>query len=240
MERAFRACLGCFLMIGSAALVVDACGGRTVSEGGSGTTGSGQGGYAQGGSTGRGGGRAGSSGGATAGSAGAAGSSPCGNVGCPDIACGPGFYLVLEPGACCPVCKPITCDGPCMPIRCPSGSHPETPPGQCCPSCVPDPQDACKQGQLAYFSFRSQLIDKYNSVGCKVASDCTVVYESNRCVSSCGTAFPASLANSASQNLQSFADMNCATCPRMPPPPCPAPFVYCIQNVCTLGGPPPP
>jgi hypothetical protein len=123
---------------------------------------------------------------------------------------------------------------------CPSGSHPETPPGQCCPICVPDPVDTCAQGQKAYADFRMQLIQKYATAGCKTSADCTVVYEFNRCVASCGTAFPATLAASAEQNLRSFADGNCATCPPVVPPPCPAPFVYCIQNACVLGGPPPP
>jgi hypothetical protein len=127
-----------------------------------------------------------------------------------------------------------------MPVTCPSGTHLETPPGQCCPVCVKDPVDACKQGQQAYYAFRMQLIDKYNSVKCITANDCSVVYESNRCTQSCGTAFPRSLADSAQSNLKSFADTNCATCPPMPPPPCPAPFVYCIMGTCSVGGPPPP
>src|SRR5207237_1443415 len=161
---------------------------------------------------------------------------PCANVACPAIACGPGFVSAMEPGACCPVCKPIPCGG-CIVPTCPSGSHLETPSSACCPICRPDSADECRKGQEAYSEFRAQLIEKYNSVGCNTAMDCAVVYESNRCVSSCGTAFAVVIADSAEQNLRSFAESNCASCPPMPPPPCAPSFVYCTQGVCTVGGP---
>src|SRR6185369_8130178 len=135
--------------------------------------------------------------------------SPCANVACPAIACGPGFVSAMEPGTCCPICRP-------------------------------DSPDECRNGQQAYAEFRAQLIEKDNSIGCNTAMDCAVVYESNRCVSSCGTAFASAIADSAEQNLRSFAESNCASCPPIPLPPCPAPFVYCTQGVCTVGGPPPP
>src|SRR5256885_15599011 len=117
----YRVDAACVLTILAAAL--GACGGRTVSEGsgagGAGQTSSGQGG------------NAGSAAGGASGGGGAADASPCDNIGCPDIGCAPGYMSVLDPGACCPVCRPIPCDGPCMPIACPSGTHLETPPGQC-------------------------------------------------------------------------------------------------------------
>jgi|SRR5579859_2792306 len=275
MTRRYRAYVNCFLAIGTVALVIDACGGRTLTD----VRGQADGGQAGGGPSGAGGagpsgttigpsgttigpsgtmtvgpgptggpvtvtvtGQGGSFGGSgVGGAAGSGGSSGCGGVTCPPIKCMPGYIPVLDPGACCPVCRPAPCNGGACPvIMCPSGSHLEMQPGQCCPVCVRDPQVGCQQQQSAYFAFRQMLLDKYNSLGCQTAADCSVVYESNRCISSCGTAIPRTIADSYTQNLRSFADMTCTSCPPMPPPPCPAPFLYCIMNRCTLGGPPTP
>jgi hypothetical protein len=177
----------------------------------------------------------------TAGRAGTGGSSSCANVGCLAIACGPGFVSVFQPGACCPICQPVPCTGACVIPMCPSGTHLDNVPGMCCPTCVKDAPDSCTKGRQAYFDFRSQLLDKYNSIGCKTAKDCGLVYENNRCVSSCGTAFPISLADSAQQNLRTNAESNCSTCPATSTPPCVPAFAYCVEGRCTvLNGPPPP
>jgi hypothetical protein len=105
---------------------------------------------------------------------------------------------------------------------------------------VPDSADACNQGKKAYAEFRAQLIEKSNSLGCNTSMDCALVYEINRCVSNCGTAFAVAVGPSAEQSLRSFAETNCASCPPVLVPPCPPAFVYCTQGVCSLGGPPPP
>jgi hypothetical protein len=166
-----------------------------------------------------------------------AGGSMCTNVGCPAIGCGPGYISVIEPGACCPVCKPAPCNGACVAIACPKGAHLETPPGMCCPICVPDGPTACEQGQKAYAELRSMLLQKYQTLGCMRDADCGTVYESNRCASSCGTALPFAALSFFADNLRSFADSNCASCPPQPPPPCVPGFVTCQKGQCFFGGP---
>jgi hypothetical protein len=253
-----------FLVLGSVVIIVGSCGGRTLSEttrvqgdGGDTSTGQGGSGPSSGpgssststGPSGTGGGAGsggpsgsstGSGGSQTAGRGGAGGS--CFNVGCPDIACGPGYQFVLKPGACCPVCEPIQCNVACTMVPCPSGSHLEKDPNECCPKCVPDPTDTCKKGQQAYAELRQALIEKYNSMGCRLSRECTLVYESNRCGATCGTAFPVSLADSAQQNLRASAESNCATCPVMSTPPCVPLSAYCtpMGRCSTIAGPPPP
>jgi hypothetical protein len=250
------------LVLASAAIIIDSCGGRTLSESrsgqdggfdtssgqggsgpssgpGTGSTTTGQGGSGRAGS-GVGGSSTGSGGAQMAGRGGGAGA-PCSNFGCPDIGCGPGYTIVLKPGACCPSCEPIPCSGACAIFTCPSGTHLEKNPAECCPKCVPDPIDTCRKGQQAYAELRKQLIDKYNSIGCRTSRDCTIVYESNRCAPSCGTAFPVTYAESAQQNLRMSAESNCATCPLMGTPPCAPSSAYCVNGACTmLSGPPPP
>jgi len=62
----------------------------------------------------------------------------CGNVGCPTIACEPGFVELIGPGECCPRCVPIES---CEEIVCPMDFDlPECPPGS---MLVRDPADCC-------------------------------------------------------------------------------------------------
>lgn len=242
MPRGYQASCKLFGALCVTAVAAGSCGGRTLSDSiwsepggdagagrsGTGDTGSGRGG--------RGGGAAGSRGQTGgAGGSGAAGAPQCGKVACPDIGCGPGFMSILLAADCCPTCVPIPCGG-CPVISCASGSHLEQAPGMCCPTCVKDPPDACKNGQAAYSTFRMQLIEKYNSIGCKTPMDCAIVYETNRCVSGCGIALPVSVADSAQQNLRASADNNCSSCPPVPTPQCPAASVSCVQGTCSLGG----
>lgn len=141
---------------------------------------------------------------------------------CPDIGCGPGFRLVPDPNNCCGTCEPIPCPTvPCPGIACASGQHLEVPEGECCPVCVPDIFEACAAGQQAYRQLREQLLEKYSSLGCKSDWDCGVIWESNRCVATCGDPLPEAVIADAKQNLSSFAEMSCASCALIPFPPCP-------------------
>jgi hypothetical protein len=228
--------VGALVALGAAWLA--ACGGRLGDD--KGVTGSGGQGGGASGAAGQSGGSSGGQGGGSAGAAGAGmagqgGSSSCENTTC--AGCAPGFVSVPVPGACCPACQPVPCNGACAVPACPSDGHLETPPGQCCPICV-SPSD-CERGRNAYSEFRTLLIEKYNSVGCKTDEDCTLVYESNRCTSNCGTVFPVQLAKDAAQNLQSSADSNCASCPPPLPLPCPRLLATCLNGTCTMGGPAP-
>lgn len=94
-------------------------------------------------------------------------------------------------------------------------------------------QDACKTGQQAYSDFRTQLLAKYDSIGCQTAKDCTLVYESNGCVSNCGTAIPASVADSVDQNLTTAGGSDCSACPPPDVPPCVPLFADCVNGACS-------
>src|SRR5262249_34262948 len=118
----------------------------------------------------------------------------CAGVRCAPIACGPGSIPVLSPGECCPHCEPTSsCDIPCPALDCQEGYHLEVSPGQCCPTCVPNSMVSCDDGKKAYEALRAQLIEKYQSNGCKRNEDCGVMYEHNRCAATCGAALPADM-----------------------------------------------
>ena len=185
-----------------------------------------------GGSAGLGGGSAGISGGA----AGAAGGSPCP---CPAIACAIGFVLTSDPASCCPVCKPIVCNGACAIPSCGPDSHLDKAPGQCCATCMPGANDAaCTAGQKAYAASRAGLVEKYTEGGCQTDDDCALFFESNQCASTCGTVVNASLVMQAISNLDSEASVDCATCLPPPSPDCESAVALCSNGTCVEGTPP--
>jgi hypothetical protein len=241
------------VVAGAAALSLDACGRRALDGShadaaavGEGDAGSSKGAAgAAGGAPGNAGvsggsgapGNAGVSGGGGAGQGGAAGA-PCGP--CPSPICQPGFERVVDPAvSCCALCRRIDCSlVDCTPPTCPSGFHAEKLEGQCCPICLPGATSmACLEGRATYARTRDQLIDKYSRAGCQVDHDCTLVYESNACVSNCGTAFLAGLAENAIMNLTIFANEDCSTCPKPEPPPCAPVVAVCSNGRCTAGSP---
>jgi hypothetical protein len=169
-------------------------------------------------------------GGAGTGTAGTAvgigGKSTCGP--CPDIDCGVGYTQQPSPDGCCNVCVPLDCrmlgcPGPacgCPGIACAPGSQPIYPPDQCCPICS---DTNCDEQRRSYYGFRDQVVEKYNSLGCMQDSDCTIVYESNACASSCGTPMPWFYEKDFVVVLNEYAASTCAACPPPPLQPCPAP-----------------
>lgn len=227
----------------AAALLLVACGGRyaSVGDGDGGSNGSGattgSGGSGQGGK--KPGGHAGTT--AVGGSVGVAGSGTAGtgvSVGgksmcgpCPDIDCAPGSYFQPDPNGCCGTCIPLDCRNVACPgIACGSGSQLIYPPDQCCPVCGPTDCEAQRKG---YFEFRSQVVEKYNSLGCMQDSDCAIIYESNACGSSCGTPMPWFYEKDFIVTLDGYASTSCASCPPTPIQPCPAPPpVACINARC--------
>lgn len=225
-------------------VLLGACGGRYSrvegDDDGSGSSGSGSGGSGQAGS--RPGGKAGqpSKGGSSSGIGGATSSagttSSGGKAGCicptVDIDCAPGFVPGPDPNGCCYTCLPLDCRNVACPgIACGSGSRLEYPPDQCCPICVPDD---CNEQRRQYYEFRNQVLEKYNSIGCMIDSDCSLLYENNACSSSCGSPVPTQFVMDASFNLDSYAAMACSTCPPQPVPPCePSLPPGCFNGRCT-------
>jgi hypothetical protein len=176
-----------------------------------------------------------------AGTAGAAGVTGAAGTGaacgpCPPATCKPGFKSVVIPDiSCCAICARIDCTlQDCgAPPTCPAGQHLELRDGDCCQTCQPGTESsACTKGREGYTQSRTVLVEKYNFSGCKVDSDCALVFENNACVSNCGTAFPKGLADQAQSNLDSLAASDCAMCPKPVIPPCVPLVAVCSNGQC--------
>jgi hypothetical protein len=87
------------------------------------------------------------------------------------------------------------------------------------------------QGQHGYTVLRVQLLDKYQPTKCKNSSDCTLVLESNACVSICNVPIPTGLSSSYQSNLADAASA-CATCPTLPPIVCAVMLPACVNEKC--------
>jgi len=178
-------------------------------------------------------------------SGGVGGSSPSvgsgGAPSCDGIACGPlpatCKKVIQEVGACCPTCTDTGCS-PCVDVPCVAGTHKETLPADCCPSCVPDPPDPCLKGQQDYSAVRTQMLDKYGSVGCKNSSDCTLVLEDNACAKVCNVPVPSAMVDTLQTNLRSSAATYCAGCPKPASVPCDPMVPACMNGRCVTANAP--
>jgi hypothetical protein len=175
----------------------------------------------------------------TAGTTGAGGTvAACGP--CPDPNCKPGFMSVVEPNvSCCPICRPIDCATvDCANPDCPAGTHSEVPDGTCCPICVMGVSQACNMAMSSYQSNRAAFIDKYTMGTCKGDADCTIVLETNACVTNCGTAFPVWGATNFNSNITSLTVACNMACPPKPLLPCAHFSAVCSNGTCVaLPGP---
>ena len=160
---------------------------------------------------------------------------------CDGIACGslPATCkkVIQEVGACCPTCTDTGCS-PCGDVVCGAGTHKETLPAACCPSCVLDPPDPCLMGQQDYSALRTQMEDKYGSVGCKNSSDCTLVLEDNACAAVCNVPVPGSMADTLQSNLRSSAATYCGGCPKPAAVLCERMVPACMNGRCMAANPP--
>ena len=112
------------------------------------------------------------------------------------------------------------CAVACPLLSCPVGYGFVRDADGCCYHCELD-LAACKEQRIDYQRYREQVIEKFSSVGCQVASDCSVYYEKNNCGSGCGIAIPTQLVQELDATLTSFAQSTCApACPNEPTPPC--------------------
>jgi hypothetical protein len=152
------------------------------------------------------------------------------------IACASGYVATSDPASCCPVCKPISCDGACVIPACGPDSHLEQAPGQCCATCMPGTDDtACTTGRQQYDALRETLVEKYTAGGCKSDSDCTLVFSDNNCTIDCGVAVNAVLAMQATANLAGQAQAECGSCSPPIAPPCAPTTALCSNGKCVAG-----
>jgi hypothetical protein len=102
----------------------------------------------------------------------------------------------------------------------------------CCQHCELDPMQ-CAAVEQGYQTFRAQVMQKYQALGCRSDSDCGL-FDDPCGAASCGTPLLASQLVEVTEMLDSYALANrCGLCPRPPVPPCdftPAP--KCVMSRC--------
>jgi hypothetical protein len=92
--------------------------------------------------------------------------------------------------------------------------------------------DACTAGKDTYKRERDELVTTSN--GCQKDADCGTLWETNACVSTCGTPVPAAIVDSLTELLRTSASRNCSSCPPIFDPPCTPPRpLKCIQGRCS-------
>jgi hypothetical protein len=97
-------------------------------------------------------------------------------------------------------------------------------------------RDACSAGKDAYQHKREQVLQSAASSGCKQDADCGSLWESNACVSTCGSPLPLARVDAATTELNALAKDACATCAAIPVPPCVPPGpLKCEQGQCREG-----
>jgi hypothetical protein len=97
--------------------------------------------------------------------------------------------------------------------------------------------DACVAGKAAYQQKRAQVLQRLSSSSCTTDTDCSKLWETNACVSTCGVATPAAGVDAAGQELNAFAQSSCSSCPPIPVPPCVPPQpIQCLEGRCTEDG----
>ncbi|HKO51912.1 MAG TPA: hypothetical protein VJV79_29590 [Polyangiaceae bacterium] len=218
-----------------AAVLANACAGKSsVSDGGQSGNGSAAGGASDGGASASGGaisdgGASANAGKGAATSGGAGQASRCEGVLCAAIpaTC---TKIVQGPNDCCPTCPDTGCDL-CQEPNCEPGTHAEVIAGDCCATCIADPPDACAKGQEQYETMRSQLYEKYSSSGCKNSAECELAIEDNACSRSCPLVLPAQSVDNYLSNLNNAAS-GCATCAEQPQPKCISVVAACVNGKC--------
>ena len=97
--------------------------------------------------------------------------------------------------------------------------------------------DACGSGKDAYQQKRTQVWQLLSASGCSTDADCGKLWETNACVSTCGTPAPAAGVDAATEELNAFAKNACSSCAPIPVPPCVPPgALKCVQGQCSEGG----
>ena len=127
---------------------------------------------------------------------------------CDAVACGPGWYSYLPPGACCPTCA-------CAPFQCAScapGRAPPAAPGQCCGTCVADPQ-SCDSGRMSYEAFRKQAWTNTVRSVAKPMTTARSPARSTAAYARCGVALPGVTAGDWKSNSLSMARRIARTVP---------------------------
>jgi len=159
----------------------------------------------------------------------------CSGVTCPALptTC---TQIAQPSNECCAICLNNPCP-PCGAIACSAGSHSETMPGECCPQCVINPPSQCDEGRSEYSTLRSQMIEKYSSIGCSNSSECTIVPENNACAWTCGAPLSMRMADTLKSNLDSTAAQFCPTCAAPPAVTCERTVPACVNGKCVTANP---
>jgi hypothetical protein len=140
--------------------------------------------------------------------------------------------IVQAPNACCATCEDSGC-ATCAPLTCPAGTHQETAVGACCPTCVSDP---CAKAQQEFEKQYARISEKFGSISCKNASDCSLQLVNNACMVACNVPVGSSMATSFQDNLKS-ATAGCTVCPAPTTPVCASKVAACVNEKCVAADP---
>lgn len=159
---------------------------------------------------------------------------------CVGIGCSQGYVWRPNPDGCCGTCVLDCEDVACTDQDCPSGSQMEQRAGECCPGCVKDGAVPCAEARQQYQQLRAQLIVTYEGQSCLQETECTMLWEHNRCASTCGTPAGLDARDVFDEELSAFAEQMCTSCPAPIPAPCPMPPpLSCIDGNCRYAKPGP-
>ncbi len=93
----------------------------------------------------------------------------------------------------------------------------------------------CAAAEQNYQTYRNQVIQKYQTLGCMSDSDCGLLFDKNECgATSCGAPMVNNQIDVVTQMLNAYAQANCSfACPPPPVPMCPfIPAPSCVMNRC--------
>jgi hypothetical protein len=96
--------------------------------------------------------------------------------------------------------------------------------------------DPCVVAQESYSQFRTELVNKYGSLGCSNNTECTLLLEDNACGYSCNVPMPVSMTNNFLSNLNSSAS-GCTICPAPVRVTCEAKAAACVNGTCVAAEP---
>jgi hypothetical protein len=174
---------------------------------------------------------------AHAGSSAVGGSQACP---CLLIGCSEGYVMRPNPDGCCGTCVLDCEDVACTDQDCQPGSHMEQRAEECCPACVKDDAVPCDEAQKIYQGLRAQLFASYEGRSCLQPTECTILWEYNRCASTCGMPVGLDARDMFDDELSGFAEHMCSRCPAPKPTPCPMPpALSCVDRNCQYADPAP-
>jgi hypothetical protein len=93
----------------------------------------------------------------------------------------------------------------------------------------------CESGKVTYNTRRAELLNASSNYTCTKDTDCSLVIESNRCISNCGTAVASSVKSYLSVELTALGSSVCNSCEEAAVPLCLEQRAMCVDGRCVTG-----